>query len=203
MTQPAPDGGLIVFLRLPRKGQVKTRLAESLGLDKALDIYIKLVKRTIETASKVHYPTYFFYEGGLPDPSEQRSTASYQSQTEGDLGHRMLHAFSHVLKKHNKVVIIGSDCPSLTADIIEQAFALLDTHDIALGPAVDGGYYLLGCKKADSILFNGIQWSSASVMKETIDRCNQSGLSHVLLTELRDVDTLEDYLLLRNEFDKE
>ena len=201
MTHPVADGGLIVFLRLPRKGQVKTRLAESLGADKALDIYVQLVRRTIDTAGELHCPTYFFYEGGLPVESEQLSSAEYFLQTEGDLGQRMLNAFSFILKKHRKAVIIGSDCPGLTADIIKQAFASLDTHDIVLGPAVDGGYYLLGCKKADPHLFDDIQWSSQSVMQETIGRCNDAGLSYSLLTELRDVDTIEDYLLLRHEID--
>lgn len=203
MTKPTSSGGLIVFLRLPQKGKVKTRLAEKLGDDKAFAIYEQLVKHTLATVRKINWPVYFFYDGGLPAPSEQLSSAHYFLQAEGDLGQRMQQAFSLVLKNYSKAVIIGSDCPGLTGNIIDQAFASLVAHEVAIGPAVDGGYYLLGCKKLNPILFDDIQWSSASVLTETIRRCAGSGLSYALLPQLRDVDTLEDYLLLQHELESE
>jgi uncharacterized protein len=200
---PTAEGGLIVFLRLPRKGYVKTRLAESIGPEKALDIYSRLVEHTISIARSLQYPTYFFYEGGLPDPSSWLPSAYYFLQSEGDLGQRMQEAISHVLKNHSKAVIIGSDCPGLTSDLLQQAFTGLDTKDIMIGPATDGGYYLLGCKKITPVLFEGIEWSSPSVMRDTLQRCIRSNLSYASLPELRDIDTLEDYLFLRHQLESE
>lgn len=203
MTQPSAEGALIVFLRSPRKGKVKTRLAESVGPDKAFDIYQKLVRHTLIIIKPLSRPIYFFIEGDLPAPFDRFASALYYLQSEGDLGQRMQEAFAIALEKYTKVVIIGSDCPGLTQSIIEQAFNVLDKEDIVIGPSTDGGYYLLGCKKMNPELWTGITWSSSSVLQETIQRCISSRLTYSLLTELSDVDTEEDYRKLQTFFEKE
>jgi rSAM/selenodomain-associated transferase 1 len=203
MTPPLAEGALIVFLRSPRKGKVKTRLAESVGSDKAYDIYLKLVRHTLDVVKTLSCPIFFFIEGDLPVPSERLSSAFYYLQSNGDLGQRMQEAFAIVRKKYAKAVIIGSDCPGLTQSILVQAFTELDADDVVLGPATDGGYYLLGCKKINPELWSGITWSSSSVLKETIQHCVNKSLTYSLLPELSDVDTLEDYKKHQSFFEKE
>ena len=203
MTPPLAEGALIVFLRSPRKGKVKTRLAESVGSDKAYDIYLKLVHHTLDIVKTLSCPIYFFIEGDLPALSDRLSSAHYYLQYEGDLGQRMQEAFAAVLKKYAKAVIIGSDCPGLSQSILEQAFIVLDANDVVLGPATDGGYYLLGCKKINPELWSGITWSSSSVLKETIQHCINKSLTYSLLLELSDIDTLEDYKKHQSFFEKE
>ena len=102
-------------------------------------------------------------------------------------------AISIVLKHHTKVVIIGSDCPKLSHDIIAKSFDSLDTTDIVVGPAKDGGYYLLGCKKVVDALFENIPWSTSMVLAQTIKKINDESLTFHLLEPLADIDTEEDW----------
>jgi len=94
----------------------------------------------------------------------------------------------------NRVVIIGSDCPALTAEDLEQAWRALDTRDVVLGPATDGGYWLIGLREPQSALFERIAWSTSTVLAETIDRAHRTGLRVGQLRQLTDVDTEADWL---------
>ena len=104
----------------------------------------------------------------------------------------MKKAFEMVLEKHSKVVIIGSDCPELTATIIEDAFHALNTHDVVVGPSHDGGYYLLGLTEFYSHLFDNINWSTSSVFHQTIEKMKTNEISFDLLPTLYDLDTIDD-----------
>lgn len=187
------DSALIVFLRLPVKGKVKTRIAATEGDDHALAIYLQLMGITLDLAAHSDKPVYLFYEGGLPQLADQQPAFTYQPQSSGDLGKKMADAFSLVLRNHPKAVLIGSDCPTLSTSILNEAFSLLDQNDIVLGPARDGGYYLIGCKNVYPALFERISWSTPSVLKTTIERIREEKLSFNLLEELTDIDTTADW----------
>ena len=151
---------LIIFIKNPEKGKVKTRLAKTVGDDKALQIYLALMEHTRAIALSVEAQRYLFYSqsiGEQDDWSDQQFIKKIQAS--GDLGQRMEQAFSKALAENEKVLIIGSDCASLIATIVEQAFVALDDHDYVLGPAMDGGYYLLGMKKPSAFLFDQMPWN--------------------------------------------
>ena len=184
-------GALIVFLRLPERGKVKTRLAEGLGPDEALRIYTLLTNHTLATAARLARPVYLFYDGGLPE--DKTASFSYQIQGQGDLGQKMMHALSFVLRLHPKAVVIGSDCPGITQGILMEAFSRLEEVDIVIGPATDGGYYLLGCKKIIPDLFHSIDWGTDAVLKQTMEKIRGTNLSWHFLPTLNDIDTAEDW----------
>ncbi|MDZ4747738.1 MAG: TIGR04282 family arsenosugar biosynthesis glycosyltransferase [Saprospiraceae bacterium] len=193
MPQIPVDAGLIVFLRLPEKGKVKTRLAATLGEDAALKIYNDLICITLDLVSVSEIPTYLFYAGGLPHPPERNIRFSYHHQSDGDLGSKMADALSIVLNNHKKALIIGSDCPDLTPEILHTCCQSLDEKDIVLGPTEDGGYYLLGCKALNPALFANIKWGTPSVLGQTIEKIQGENLSYCLLQKLQDIDTAEDW----------
>lgn len=190
--------GLIIFLRLPEFGKVKTRIASTLGDEVALEVYKELTTLTLNLASSLVIPVYLFYEGGLPQPAEQISTFEYVHQTSGNLGNKMRHAFEIVLQKHKKAVIIGSDCPDLAKDDIMSAFDQLDRHDLVIGPSEDGGYYLLGCKTLAPFLFTDLPWSSSLLFNETIARIESHQMSCHVLRQLYDIDEEAEWTRFRN-----
>ncbi len=104
----------------------------------------------------------------------------------------MFGAFQYVLNSQSKAIIIGSDCPDISSQIIEEAFIRLDKHDCVIGPSEDGGYYLLGMKKLHSALFEDIEWSSSKVMEQTIRKIESLQLSYTQLPKLNDIDTIDD-----------
>ena len=172
---------------------MKTRLANKMGQDVALSIYKELSSRTLTAAAESGYAVYVFYDGGLPSNEERNPAFSYHLQSPGDLGLKMAEAISYVLQFHTKAVIIGSDCPLLTSSILQESFNALDTHDTILGPAMDGGYYLLGCKNLVNSFFADIQWSTPSVLTRTIEEIIRANLSYHLLPPLADIDTEDDW----------
>lgn len=190
----ASDCGLIVFLRLPEKGNVKTRIAASLGEDAALAIYEEMSAITLAMVSGLNIQCYLFYEGGLPDTAVRIPSLHYLSQSNGTLGEKMLHAFRIVLQEHKKAIIIGSDCPAVTAEDINEGFSKLDTYDVIIGPSVDGGYYLLGLKDIIPSIFKNIPWSTSTVFNDTIDITKRQRLNYYLLRTLTDIDVADDWV---------
>jgi rSAM/selenodomain-associated transferase 1 len=185
--------GLIILIRNPEKGKVKTRIAAEAGEDRALGIYLNLLAITRQTALGLDCHRFLYATEHIADETWDSKDFIKRVQREGDLGERMFAAFSDVLTDCQKALIIGSDCPWLKADHLLQAFDALDSHDLVLGPASDGGYYLLGMKHPEASLFQGISWSSENVLQETIHAANQSGLKYFLLQTLSDVDHLDDW----------
>ena len=186
------DCGCIVFLRAPIPGTVKTRIAATLGEEKTLAIYNELTSITIRLVSSLGMPVYLFYEGGLP--SETDPAFHYMEQGEGDLGEKMESAIKTILQKHNRAVIIGSDCPELTKKDIDEACQYLDKYDFVLGPAEDGGFYLMACKKLIPSLFDNIPWSTSLVIDQIKERIKGSQKSCYLLRTLPDIDIEEDWI---------
>ncbi|MFQ5640583.1 MAG: TIGR04282 family arsenosugar biosynthesis glycosyltransferase [bacterium] len=184
---------LIVFVKYPEPGKVKTRLGAEIGLECAAELYELFMRRTFELcqiagADKV----YVAYE---PKECQDQFAALIpeefeQFSQEGDsLGERLQNAFQLVFNKNvDKVMALGSDSPTLPVNLVKSAFDRLDSVDLVLGPAEDGGYYLIGCKAPHPSLFQNIHWSSSSVLQSTLRRAQRLNLSYCLLPEWYDVD---------------
>ena len=185
--------GLIVFIKNPKLGQCKTRLAATIGDIKALEVYKKLLAHTQEVSLRVDASRYLFYTNFINE-NDNWSNDHFNKylQSPGDLGHRMHSAFSVVLANEEKAVIIGSDCPEINSEIINKAFSLLDETDFVIGPTLDGGYYLLGMNKPAPYLFENMKWSVESVFDETVSRILKHQQSYSTLPTLSDLDNEDD-----------
>ena len=183
---------LIIFVRNPVLGKVKTRIAATIGDENALAIYKHLLQYTKQIVSLVDVTKHIFYADELNGNDLWDGNEKYL-QSGVDLGDRLKNAFNCVFAKgYSKVIIIGSDCFELTPDILNSAFDKLNRSDIVIGPAKDGGYYLLGMGKPNPYLFDNIQWSTNRVLHETIEIMRENNLSFSLLTELNDIDEAKD-----------
>ncbi len=194
LDQNRDDRALILFVRPPVLGEVKSRIAASIGAKKALEIYIQLLNHTKYIAAQLPSHNYVFYAGNIVERDLWSDVAKDKIEQEGEnLGDRMYHAFERVLKYHGRAVIIGSDCAQLRPQHILSAFEALNTCDVVVGPSRDGGYYLLGMNQVDRALFEGIPWSTDRVAQLTIDAARQHGLSVNTIEELADIDIIEDW----------
>ncbi|TGD80885.1 glycosyltransferase [Hymenobacter wooponensis] len=186
---------LIVFARYPELGRVKTRLAAGVGQERALQVYRQLLAHTQAVGAALPARKWLWLAEAGPGADQSDPWVGYHQlpQPAGDLGHRMQSAFAHAFAEGAvAVVIIGTDCPGLRTDHLHEAYAALRTHDLVLGPATDGGYYLLGMKQVWPELFMNKQWSTDSVRADTLLDAERLGLQVHLLEELRDVDTADD-----------
>lgn len=186
---------LIIFIKNPVLGKVKTRLAATLGDQKALEIYVKLLEHTKKVVTKAEVQKKVYYSEVIVEEDMWLGAEFMKAKQQGkDLGERMLNAFDYSFKdKKEKVVIIGSDCLDLTSEIIEEAFEKLNNHDVVIGPSEDGGYYLLGMNNLYPQLFQHKKWSTESVFIDTIEDILELGLSHYTLPTLTDIDTENDW----------
>lgn len=185
---------LIIFVRNPEAGKVKTRIAHASSPAFALRVYEKLLQHTREIANAVSCIKYLFYtDSANTKDAWPNNVYKKYVQYEGDLGERMKHAFQTVfVNGHSHAVIIGSDCPGLQPTHIKEAIDALDTHDIVIGPSTDGGYYLLGMKQVHEQLFRNKSWSTADVLTQTLSDLQTLNLSCHLLEALTDVDEVKD-----------
>lgn len=180
---------LIVFVKHPELDKVKTRLASTLGNKKALSIYKQLLEHTLSICKTIDADVQIHYTEDVIQNDIWNDFEKYP-QTGTDLGERMYNALSN--NDYNKKVIIGSDCFEITENHISDAFEQLESKDIVLGPANDGGYYLLGLKEVPKEIFKEIAWSSEKVLEQTIQKINHLNKSHSQLETLVDIDTEED-----------
>lgn len=192
------NNGLIVFAREPLPGKVKSRLAAAVGDQEAAVLYetmLQDVLKTVRQLSDVETIVYWACgEESLPRLSEKHQCTSRQ-QSLGDLGQRMQGAFEEMFAGgFNACCIIGSDAPDLPQTYIQDAFRTLETRraDIVLGPARDGGYYLLGLRQVWRQLFDNISWGSADVLQQSLTAARGAGAVTALLPEWQDIDTVED-----------
>lgn len=183
---------LIIFVRNPELGKVKTRVAAAVGNEKALDIYKLLLLHTKEVADKTTCTKFVFYADYI-NSNDLWNGYAKQLQAQGDLGLRMQQSFETVFAAgYQQVCIIGSDCFELSAAIIEKAWEALNNKDAVIGPAKDGGYYLLGIKKILPEIFENKKWSSAEVYSDTVIDFEKKGITYSVLPMLNDVDTFKD-----------
>ena len=200
-TTPVPqqtDCQLLVFARVPALGRVKSRLAAGVGQPAALAVYRELLAITNTAIVEAGVPATVWLADtatAMPTAAETHEWAAHAArcQPEGDLGARMTTAFATAFAAGaGRVAIIGTDCPGLRASHLHQAFAALETADVVLGPATDGGYYLLGLRQPQPELFQHKTWSTDSVLADTVADARRLGLRVALLPELRDVDDAQD-----------
>jgi len=188
---------LIIFVKNPVLGKAKTRLAASIGKEKALEVYLQLLEITRKIALDLDCTRHVFYSDEIENDAWDGDKFNKHVQEGDSLGERMKIAFTQVFALGAKeAIIIGSDCPKLTPEIIEDAFNTLDKNDACIGPAKDGGYYLLGMKKLLPFLFDKKEWSTDSVFKNTTADLIENHLSYGQLPELSDLDTVNDLYLL-------
>ncbi len=184
---------LIVFCKNPQLGKVKTRLAKTLGDETALAVYLKLVNHTQQVVRDVNADVAIYYSDYIDTEDHWEKKYIKKLQQGTDLGERMYCAVSEGLGMgYQSVCLIGTDIFELTSEIVEQAFQSLEKSDVVIGPARDGGYYLIGMKRADARVFEVSQWSTATVLKETLRNVKQQKLSYSLLKELNDIDDEQD-----------
>ncbi len=190
---------LIQFAKRPISGLVKTRLIPALGEQQAAMVHRQLMELTLKLLCDTKPGQVQLWWDLAWDDSEfisglkLRQTLITAVQSGGDLGNRMYQALRAQLEHAGKVILVGSDCPVLSADYLEAALSQLDSHDIVLGPAEDGGFVLIGARRLAEGCLTGIVWGVGSVLEETKAKAESFGLSVGLLEPLWDVDVLEDY----------
>ncbi len=198
---PTSPEQLLVFAREPVLGRVKTRLAAGIGAEAALAVYRELLALTAAAVAGAQVAaTVWLAEAPAPGPADPARPRPewpgrpWRVQPAADsLGARMAHAFAAAFAGGAaRVVIVGTDCPGLSAGLLRQAFDHLQIHDLVLGPAADGGYYLLGMNKLRPDLFANKNWSTATVLPDTLADAARLGLRVARLPTLHDVDSAQD-----------
>lgn len=191
----APDS-LLVFSRAPRPGEVKTRLARTLGNERAAAIYRRMGRLVVDQVADAPAAVTVCF---TPDCAEREvrewlgpAVAQYWPQGSGELGDRMSRMFDRALQVSGRAIVIGTDAPAVDDGTIRRALQALDRADMVLGPSRDGGYYLLGLRRPRPGLFTGIRWSTGSVLSETVDRARAEGLAVTFLEVESDIDTAAD-----------
>jgi hypothetical protein len=190
---------LILFTRYPEPGRTKTRLIPALGAEGAAALQRRMSEAIVSHMARFAAQSPVHLEIRYADGTQQAVEAWLSSdipcldQGEGDLGARLHRAFTQAFAQGaKKVVVIGADCPGLTPPLFARAFAALDNQDLVLGPAVDGGYYLVGLNRPAPALFSEIPWGSGEVLAATLKQAQSLNLSLHLLEPLADVDRPED-----------
>lgn len=195
--------GLIIFVKSPIAGEVKTRLAVDIGDEKALEIYWQLLQITKNVALQFNGPKMIWSNKDWIDNSDFWLIEAFQFhlQKGTNLGEKMAQAFDyHFKESFTKLILIGSDCPEINISILNAAEQALNHHDVVIGPAADGGYYLIAMKKVHYELFENMEWSHAQVLEHSLQRAKSKSLSVHLLQTLSDIDNVADLNLLSNEF---
>jgi rSAM/selenodomain-associated transferase 1 len=199
----SPHAALVIFAKAPIPGEVKTRLCPPLTPDEAATLHgsfvLDMLERSKTAVAKLKLPL-DRYLACMPSSTlvffkimEERQGVNLLDQVGDDLGRRMQHTFETMFaKQYQRVFIVGTDVPSLPLNHYAQALTLLETNDLVLGPALDGGYYLIGLKQMVPDLFVGIPWSTDRVLEMTQEKATTLGLKTALLPPWRDVDTIED-----------
>ena len=182
---------LLVFSKNPTLGKVKTRLAKTIGKEKALKVYKALLKKTASVLEELEVDIHLYYSDFI-EKDDLFSTVATQKkrQTGEQLGERMSNAFQESLISYNKVVIIGTDLWTLEIQDIKNAFRALENHAAVIGPSTDGGYYLLGIKEVIPQIFLNKQWGTSSVLPNTLK--DLKSIKYHLLPEKNDIDTFSD-----------
>ena len=183
---------LLIFTRNPEFGKVKTRLARDIGHQAALDIYKFLLAHTVKICTPLDTEKAVYYSEEIPNNDLWNATVFQKKKQVGeDLGERMQNAFAEGFHLgYSKIIIIGSDLYDIETKDLEQAFKVLNNHEIVIGPAEDGGYYLLGMKQLHPKLFKNKNWGTATVLQDTINELKKS--NYKLLEKRNDVDLYSD-----------
>lgn len=193
---------LLIFAKYPENGKVKSRLARTIGATNAALAYKTMVEIVVKNTRPCNgeFAQVLYY-----DPPELRK--KFQSwlqinhlrpQFRGNLGERMKRAFSHTLAKTKQAILIGTDCIDVDRSLILKAFQDLEKSDLVLGPAKDGGYYLIGCKRVYPAIFTEIDWGTERVFSQTLRVAEKLKLHVSCLPQLEDIDTGEQIWKIKN-----
>ncbi len=191
-------GVLLIFSKSPVPGQVKTRLIPGIGSRRAATIYQDLLTRTLYAARRADFSAIQVWVDGNVSHRyftrlKNRHYVKLYSQRGNDLGRRMFNTFNNALRNYPFAVLIGSDCPSLSNSDLQLATEYLENKaDVVLGPAIDGGYYLIGLRKNNHRLFSDIAWGKATVLNDTCSRIKSLNLNLELLSKRADLDRTSD-----------
>lgn len=191
-----------LFVKHPMPGRVKTRLAAELGTVRAAEVYGAFIEELVERFRATAERRVLCYS-----PATEEAQAHFTRigggdyvlwpQPEADLGLRMASFFAdHLRGEEDRVVLIGSDSPTLPREFVDRAFAMLEHTDCVIGPATDGGYYLIGQRETCWPIFDGVDWSTSRVLAQTVERVSKSGARLELLPPWYDVDTADDWQFL-------
>ncbi|ORU93770.1 MAG: hypothetical protein A6F70_06575 [Cycloclasticus sp. symbiont of Bathymodiolus heckerae] len=187
---------LQIFAKAPVIGNVKTRLIRDIGAQAACDVYLELLNKTLGLVEGSEFKVELWC---APDDNHEffqqcvnKYDVELRNQCGGDLGERMQYALSAGLNQYSNVVLIGADCPVFSMTYLMSAFETLSSVDVVFGPAEDGGFVLVGCRKAPSNLFNDMTWSGTDVLAEALRLTDNLGLSSHRLATLWDVDVIDD-----------
>jgi len=198
---------IIVMTRYPEAGKVKTRLIEHLGVEGTTYLHQKMAEYTISTLEPLRdiqtADLRIFFSGGSTEKMENwlGEGLEYRPQQGENLGSRMTHAFEHIFAAgYNRAVMLGTDCPDIEGATIVKALKCLRSADVVLGPAEDGGYYLIGLNEIAPELFRNIDWGSAKVLNQTVEIVKNLNLTPAYLPPLRDIDTPDDLESIRGTF---
>ena len=202
---PAPERVFALFARAPRLGRVKTRLSPRFTPEEALALHVALLADSLELLRRGAAATQaagrlYLADGELPDPEIAAPGIELRPQQGADLGERLRRAFQEALEPGpGRMVVIGSDSPQLPVQWVARAFEELESHELIIGPARDGGYYLLGVRRVHPFLFEEIPWGTSQVYRETVRRARRQGVSIASLPALDDVDVEESVARLLRE----
>jgi rSAM/selenodomain-associated transferase 1 len=201
-SKPIDDRILGVFAKQPVADQVKTRLAQATSPEWAARVAQAFLEDSLDRFNQVQASRAIVY---APDSANTyfsqlaQGRYSLTPQCDGDLGQRLNHFFADARRRgYSRIIAVGADSPTLPVTNIEQAFQLLETHDAVIGPTTDGGYYLIGCGSASlATIFKDIPWSTSRVLEMTVQRLRESSARTALLPPWYDVDTVDDWAMLR------
>jgi uncharacterized protein len=188
---------LVLFARPPIEGKVKTRIAETVGSRKALEIYMELLYSTIQMAEELPDEINLAVSWADPNPKSNMNQRWFQmNQPDSDLGTRMYETIKHLIKEKNadQVILIGADCPYIEKNDILLSFDNLYNSSTTLGPSEDGGYYLVGANGDYPELFPKMEWGRSDVLENTTKSLKFHSISTTLLRTLNDIDNIDDYL---------
>ncbi|GJM04480.1 MAG: hypothetical protein DHS20C09_04710 [marine bacterium B5-7] len=200
MSKECSKGALLIFTKAPVRGKVKTRLIPGIGRRRATLLYQDLLTKTLSTARKAGFSSIQVWVDGDMEHRyfsrlKNRHLVKLHKQKGKDLGERMSNAFDTALRQYSHAVLIGSDCPALKySDLVSSAEYLKNNTDVVLGPAVDGGYYLIGLIKNNAQIFSNIKWGKDQVFTDTRKNINTLGWKLDLLSKRWDVDRTADLL---------
>jgi rSAM/selenodomain-associated transferase 1 len=188
---------VLVFLKYPEPGKVKTRLAAEVGAEVAANLYRRMLAGVLDAMQparpEMHVVGYF--DGAPLDRFAEWAALvdEWHPQSAGDLGERLAAGFEWAHAREGPVLAIGTDCPDAGAEHLNAAVDALRKTDVVFGPATDGGYYLVGTRQHVPGFFDGVRWSTPDTLADHLARCRQLGLSVALLPELADIDTAADW----------
>ncbi|WP_196889642.1 TIGR04282 family arsenosugar biosynthesis glycosyltransferase [Aureivirga sp. CE67] len=186
---------LLIFTKNPELGKVKTRLAKTIGDERALTVYKALLKHTHKTTKDLDVEKHVYYSNEIVENDLWKKGFKKYVQEGEDLGIRMKNAFLNGFAEgYENIVIIGSDMFAITENHLKEAFEKLNSNSVVIGPAEDGGYYLLGMQKDQTFVLDHKEWSTESVFPDTVKDIQERNLSFDTIETLNDIDTEEDLM---------